>query len=463
MRKLQNMNRLMVIIVAAASLLWTGFAAGADEIDRLLQQSEVQLNIGSGTAKGKLLGRNGNQLNMKLGDVEYAVQIDQLKDSPQTYFERSARLLSDGKYRRAAVFYGLARLIEPTLADAAMEQKILAGIPHEKTEVENLREQRIKAEQEALEADVKERLKNACPMLFKIYHSKVAPLPSFEPNPSHVLKQWESAAFLKNESWEALRTIRDSSAQADQRLRDLEGIIARLPDPDTAPANMKVDIKRLETIIHLFIFADAGMTMDRALFEATQKRFEEFHTSFTPAIERKRKEAREILLEQLVPSKRVVRVRRGNLYEEKVENIKRDEIMVEKLQDRLNAPFIKERRADSGYYFTTEDGDEVFVPVTDWKEFDDPEAMAPTAEEEFLKQDRIGLAHLKKALKPLALAWGTNPNDPDLNMALQVLEIDAMAIYGGKLAPAPEEDSSPTEPAAAATQPPVAAPFGIPQ
>lgn len=431
--------------VAAALAVFGSAIANADAVDEILKQSDVQLNLGSGNARGKVLGRQGDSLRMKLGEVEYQVAVDQITDSPQAFHDQAVRLAGSGKFRRAAVQYGLARLLAPELADSALENQILGGLGQEKTSIQKFRKERIQNERQSFESSALGGLSKTFPALNAFVTTQSPLLPKNSPAAPAVLNEWQSAVMRNNDHWAKFRAIRDSNAPADQRLNELQALVRTIPAPEKLREQMKVDLKRLDSIISLFVYADANLWIDRLQFEQTQKEFQQFKSSFTPAIDTARQQARELLLEQLVPTKRVERVKRGNLFEERVVPVQRDMIAVEQLQGRLNAPFAEERRADSGMYFTTTMGDEVFVPVSDWSAFDNPRKLAPTPEEEFLQRDRPGLKNFLNGIRELTMAWGADTNDLDRITALRVLQQEAVSMYGSPV-PAPKTAKATTAP-----------------
>ncbi len=459
-------GQLITVAVAAiiGLLLSMPTPARADLISTILSQSDIELPLQQGVARGRVTGREGDALVMQLRGVKFRVPLAQITTSPEQFLAEARDLSSSGKFRRAAVQYGIARLLDQQRgSDPALQRQIVAGLGQEKQNLKQFRNERIKTEQRSFESNSFDALARNYPALNRCLDAKVQLIPWGAPAAPALLEEWQTAVVRNPDAWMKFRQIRDDTKDTpDLRLNALLQLVRSLPPLDTIREDMKTDTKRLDSIIALFVYADANLWIDHLQYVQVKNEFTSSKASYTPPIQKYRAQARDMITEKLVPSTKTERVKVGNMFQDKVVPIERDEALLQQLQPRINAPFVEERRSSTGYHFLTTEGDEVDVPLN--PEFEAQKTLAANAEQEFQNRERTGLINLKNGIRALALAWGSNPNDTDLTQALRTLQQEVVAFYTsepGHEAPTSQETSASAPAALPAGQfsSPFASPF----
>ncbi len=422
-----------IVWIAGLGALLAPRGATADAIDDLLAEAPIPAPMKRGQAIGQIVGREGDFLLLKNGSAEFKLPLSALVDAEKLYAE-AKRLAGEGWHRRAAVQLGFARLIDPdNPLNAELTDQVLKGMGAEVEKIEQFREDREQSMAAERIREAKAELAKKFPRLCEMAANANSYLPRPSMGALPDLRSWIETESMPPGSGMGigrLMAIRSANVGPEERIATLRGIRASMPPiKDIAQAAGGEKAIGKTAAVQIYFHCLYGLWMDCLEFELYRDVHRQERASFREPIDLAKEKAREILREKYLPSYRIAKESVGNLEREIKVPVRYDRETREKMEPRINSPFLQEKRRSDGMFFITEMGDEALVPIDNWEAFDNPQRPSESPEDDYLKRERANLEQFVKAFDEATLIWAGQQDNEHLLKAFELLNAEIDALY----------------------------------
>jgi hypothetical protein len=419
----------LVFLALAAGVLIAASPARADEIDDILSQSEVELQLNKGVARGNIVGCKEGKILFKRGPVEFQVPVEDVQQDVAVFVQSAKRLADEKHFGRAAVQIGIARTLAPNNPQLPQLVEIaISGLALENARLIENRSAREASEEDEFRKEAMRKFSNKFPDLHRLYSDEPPRLPRAIVAAPPEMGSWIDFQRFGGGMGQTFEKSREGRGDVWKRLSAMQSVASSLP-PLTKISETAQDEKlRGIAAVNFFLMAASGLWVDQLEFSNYRTEHQNEVMSFTPPIVKAEELARDLLLEKLVPSYEMQEKKTGNQTEQIRVEIPRDPNVVERMKYRIEAPFVGKTRMGRGMRFITSEGDWVIVPVYDWETFDNPPMPPATPEEGFVETARPGMGQFRKSLSELVVAWGQTGGANELEESLARLESEAKAV-----------------------------------